>query len=245
MGLLLLGLPRAGNPLHRDQGFGGNKERLYPSDPSPGMLAAPLRLISGLCLLLATTSIAILFRLSRPPAEPRNIPAVPFWISLQALWKDIDQEDIFKRHIREPLLKHGATKIFFAGQWNILVQRPTLVAQVFKEEDDFQKSGNHQKIPGSVLASYLGENIISSHGEIWKGFRNIMQPGLQERWTIDTMYVNANLLARNLEAAQAVQQSVSVREHLQRLTIANISEIVLGVDFGVSVSPIHMHGGIP
>jgi unspecific monooxygenase len=208
------------------------------------MLAILIQYVAGLCLLLVTTIVAVFLNLSRPPAEPRNIPAVPFWISLQALWKDVDQEDIFKEHIREPLIKHGAVKIFFAGQWNILVQRPTLVTQIFKEEDDFQKSGNHQKIPGSVLASYLGENIISSHGEIWKRFRNIMQPGLQECWTIDTMYVNANLLVRNLEAAQAVQKSVSVRDHLQRSTIANLSEIILGVDFGVSVSLIHMRGGI-
>jgi hypothetical protein len=51
------------------------------------------------------------------------------------------------------------------------------------------------------------------------------------------MFVNANLLSRNLEAAQTAEKSVSIREHMQRYTIANLSEIILGVDFGVCNPP--------
>jgi unspecific monooxygenase len=200
-------------------------------------------------LLLATTSLllsAVLFiylRFLRPPVEPRGIPSIPFYITLLALFRDVDQEDIFKQHIRDPLLKHGAVKIFFASQWNVLVQRPELLAQMFKEEDDFQKSGNHKKIPGSVLASYLGENIISSHGEVWRSFRGIMQPGLQEGWSAEVLFENAERLSENLvrEIREGSgKQPIMVREHAQRLTIANIARVMLGVDFGVCTTLFHV-----
>jgi unspecific monooxygenase len=187
-------------------------------------------------LLSAVLLIYILFL--RPPVEPRGIPSIPFYITLLALFRDVDQEDIFKRHIRDPLLKHGAVKIFFASQWNILVQRPEFLAQMFKEEDDFQKSGNHKKIPGSVLASYLGENIISSHGEIWRLFRGIMQPGLQEGWSTEVLFENADRLSENIVSEireGGGKGGILVREHAQRLTIANIAQVMFGVDFGVCI----------
>lgn len=177
----------------------------------------------------------------RPPIEPRGIPAVPFWVPLLALFKDVDQEDLFKRYTRTSLLEHGAVKIFFAGQWNVLVARPAFLAQIFKEEDDFQKSGNHKKIPGSVLASYLGENIISAHGETWRTFRGIMQPGLQEGWKADAIFANAKVICQQLSAASIgddagakMSVTISIREYIQRYTIANLAEVILGVDFGVS-----------
>jgi unspecific monooxygenase len=187
-------------------------------------------------LLVGILFIYILFL--RSPVEPRGIPSVPFYVTLLPLFRDVDQEDIFKKHIRGPLLEHGAVKIFFASQWNVLVERPEFLAQMFKEEDDFQKSGNHKKIPESVLASYLGENIISSHGEVWRSFRGIMQPGLQEGWSADVLFENAERLRENLVSEireGGGRKTVLAREHAQRLTIANIARVMLGVDFGVCV----------
>ena len=77
-------------------------------------------------------------------------------VVLLPFFSDVDQEDTFKNYIREPLLKHGAVKIFFGAQWNILFQRPEYLGEIFRGEDVFQKSGNQKKIPHSVLAEFLG-----------------------------------------------------------------------------------------
>lgn len=92
-----------------------------------------------------------------PPKYPENIPAIPFWVALLPFFKDVDQSDIFRTYIDKPLRKHGAVKLFFAAQWNVLVHRPAYMAEVFKDEDLFEKSGNQKKIPHSVLAQFLGK----------------------------------------------------------------------------------------
>ena len=58
-----------------------------------------------------------------PPTHPKNIPAVPFYVALLPLFKDVDQEDNYHKYLEKPLREHGAVKIFFAARWNIIVQR--------------------------------------------------------------------------------------------------------------------------
>lgn len=108
-----------------------------------------------LSLLLIISFLAFCWLFSAP-IYPRNIPTIPFWVTLLPFFYDVDQEDTFKRYIRKPLLEHGAVKFFFGGQWNILVQRSTYLAEVFKNEEVYQKSGNDKKLPHSVIAEYLG-----------------------------------------------------------------------------------------
>ena len=96
-----------------------------------------------------------------PPRHPRKIPAVPFWVTLLPLFKTVDQQETFRKYIAEPLYTHGAVKIFFAGRWNVIIQRPAYLSEVFKKEHVYQKSGNHEKIPQSVLAEFLGQRIYA------------------------------------------------------------------------------------
>lgn len=114
-------------------------------------------------LLLLFVAFAVVFAyLLTPPLHPRRIPAAPFWITLLPLFYDIDQEDIFRQYIAGPLYAHGAIKIFFGGQWNVILQRAPYVLNVFKKEHIYHKSGNQKKIPHSLLAEFLGELLILS-----------------------------------------------------------------------------------
>lgn len=159
---------------------------------------------------------------------------MPFWVTLVPLFKDTDQLKLYKKYIKEPLLRHGAVKIFFGSQWNLLVQRPSYVAQIFKHEDDYMKSGNQKKIPGSVLASFLGDNIISSHGNVWRLYQEIIKPGLQGGWSIDAVHDTASILLSQLidgtYSEGPTPKSIPVQEYLQRYTIANLVQTLLGVD---------------
>lgn len=110
-----------------------------------------------LILLLLVTIITSLMFIFIPPWYPRNVPSAPFWITLLPLFFDIDQQEIFKRYLAGPLYKHGAIKIFFAGRWNVIVQRPELISQVLKKEQIYNKAGNQKKVPHSLLAEFLGQ----------------------------------------------------------------------------------------
>ena len=69
--------------------------------------------------------------------------------------------------------------MYFASRWNILITKPDFLLEMFKNEDVFAKSGNHVKIPNSVLATYTGDNIISAHGELWKLYRDVVAQSIQ------------------------------------------------------------------
>lgn len=126
-------------------------------------------------LFVAGISIIILLLCSwiLPPQYPRNIPSVPFWVSLLPLFGEVDQEVNYHRYIQKKLQKHGAIKIFFGGQWNLLVQRSSYLREILKDEDTYHKSGNQKKIPRSLLAAFLGKtnSLIS-----WNGFWALINP---------------------------------------------------------------------
>lgn len=188
-----------------------------------------------------------------PPKYPENIPAIPFWVALLPFFKDVDQSDIFRTYIDKPLRKHGAVKLFFGAQWNLLVHRPAYMAEVFKDEDLFEKSGNQKKIPHSVLAQFLGkfgllldmawltlrkgDNIISAHGSTWKTYQSVVKPGLQRNFDGTIVANNAHKLTRLLRDAQktAGSKGVPVQDFLQRYSVANCSEGVLQTQFHVSL----------
>ncbi|KAL8382006.1 hypothetical protein RB595_006003 [Gaeumannomyces hyphopodioides] len=179
---------------------------------------------------LSVTSIYWLFLL--PPREPRDVPAVPFWVALIPFFKDVDQADIFKRYIEGPLRRHGAVKIFFGAQWNVLVHRPAYLSEIFRKEDVYQKSGNQKKIPHSVLAAFLGDNIISSRANTWESYRSVVKPGLQRNFEVGTLARNARLLCDVIEAGRKRSPggAIMVQDLLQKYSVANCAGLLLQVD---------------
>lgn len=144
-------------------------------------MAASLLLGGAIRLAIFTVSGVLFSYFSSPRKGVGGIPTIPFWVALMPLVKDVDQQDVFTKYIEKPLRKHGAASVIFAGQWNVLIHKPAYLAEVFRREDIYQKSGNYSKIPRGVLAALLGDNIISSHGELWKKYKRVMKPGLQAR----------------------------------------------------------------
>lgn len=116
-----------------------------------------LVLIAQLLALGGALLSCIYYKSLLPPRYPEGIPAIPFWVALIPLFRDVDQSDIFRRYIERPLRTHGAVKIFFGARWNLLVHKPAYLAELFKDEDLYQKSGNYKKIPHSLLAAFLGK----------------------------------------------------------------------------------------
>ncbi|KAK4184973.1 cytochrome P450-DIT2 [Podospora australis] len=200
-------------------------------------LIAKILVFLFLLLFLLFLYITVL----RPPSHPQNIPAIPFWVALLPFFKRVDQSEIFACYLQEPLRKHGAVKLFFGARWNVLVHRPAYLAEIFREEDLYQKSGNQKKIPHSVIASYLGDNIISAHGEVWKGYKAVVKPGLQRNdFDVGRLSKNAETFCQLLTEAQGKAGDgggVAVQDLLQRYSVANCSEVVLQTDFDALSSP--------
>ncbi|SCU88619.1 LAMI_0D10748g1_1 [Lachancea mirantina] len=208
-------------------------------------------LLAGIIFVLAVAVVSVVF----PPWNfPKNIPTVPFYVTFLPTFFDLDQEDIFARYLKKPMEEYGAVKIYFGSRWNILISRPEYLAQIFKDEDTFAKSGNQKKIPYSVIAAYTGENVISAHGAIWRVFRRTLTPGLQF-FDDEPMIKNADtfceIIKSQIDTAtendtcksdgndlkekpieKNFKAALVMPELLQKLAMANIAQVVLGFDVG-------------
>ena len=194
----------------------------------------------AICLL-----VRLIIFYTPPRHFPKNIPTIPFYYALIPLIKDVDQVELYRRYLKEPLEKHGAVKIFFGGCWNILITRPSFVAEMFKHEDVYAKTGNQIKIPHSVLAHYTGDNIISSHGDNWKLYQSVIKPGLQTDFNAEPIYRNVDDFVDLVleEQSKSPVKSVMPYQLIQRYTLENLSESLLGATIGVShvTSPPPFH----
>ncbi|CAI4038261.1 hypothetical protein SMKI_04G6030 [Saccharomyces mikatae IFO 1815] len=168
-----------------------------------------------------------------PPLNfPKKIPTIPFYVVFLPILFSIDQTELYELYIKEPMEKYGAVKFFFGSRWNILVSRSEYLAQIFKDEDTFAKSGNQKKIPYSALAAYTGDNVISAHGKVWRDYRNAVTNGLQH-FDDAPIFKNARIFCDLIEKSiQEGQFSIQMGPLSQRLALDNISQVALGFDFG-------------
>ncbi|GAV54000.1 hypothetical protein ZYGR_0AK05020 [Zygosaccharomyces rouxii] len=179
---------------------------------------------------------------------PKNIPTIPFYVIFLPSILNIDQTELYHIYLREPLEKYGAAKIFFGSRWNIIVTKPDMLAQVFKDEDVYAKSGNQKKIPHSVIAAYTGDNIISAHGQVWKLYRSIITNGLQH-FDDNPIFKNAKLFGDIIDEKfqhknPGEEITILMTGLIQRLCLDNISRVVLGFNFATLTndkSPLHEH----
>ena len=55
-----------------------------------------------------------------PPRNfPKNKPTIPIYYGLLPLFKDVDQAELYRQYLKEPLARYGAVKLFFGGQWSV------------------------------------------------------------------------------------------------------------------------------
>lgn len=147
------------------------------------------------------------------------------------------QDDIYESWMRKPLEKHGAALIWFAGRWSILVIRPDLLTDMFRNEDIYAKAGSQVKIPWSVIASLVGDNIINSHGENWKLYTSIMKPGMQKKSFDTGLLLNKSrrLVDKLLEEQKltGLDKGILTNASVQKYAVDVMGQNFLDLDFGV------------
>ncbi|KAI4254494.1 MAG: hypothetical protein LQ352_003069 [Teloschistes flavicans] len=145
------------------------------------------------------------------------------------------QDEIYNRWLRKPLEQHGAVCFWFAGRWSILVTRPQYLTDLFRNENIYTKAGNQKKVPWSVLATLLGDNIISSHGDNWKLYSSIMKPGMTKRnFDYRPLVQKSRKLSELLLQAQsrtAAGKGVMINHLILRYAISVMGQTFLDIDF--------------
>ncbi|OAA39427.1 Cytochrome P450 family protein [Metarhizium rileyi] len=168
-----------------------------------------------------------------PPKHPVGVPVIPFWVALLPIFSTVDQSEVFRKYLEKPLFTHGAVKLWFGGKWNVLVHSPKYVAELFKREDVYQKSGNFKKIPHSVLGAFLGDQIISNTGESWKLYQGVIKPALQLPFDHGILFENARRLAKLVAEDQshaAGGAGIVIHGLFQKYCIQNYGQVFMRTD---------------
>ena len=192
---------------------------------------------TGAIIVLVLLGVVLGWYIHIPFDMPKNIPRVPIYVSLLGLWSNMGQDEIYARWLAKPLEQYGAVKIWFAGRWNVLATKPEYLTDMFRNEDIYAKAGSQIKIPWSVIASLVGDNIINTHDN-WKLYTSIMKPGMQKR-----VFDTRPLLSKSRKFVDLLLQEqntlgqdrgVLVNPLIQRYAIAVMGEGFLDIDFQVS-----------
>ncbi|KAJ5851425.1 Cytochrome P450 [Penicillium soppii] len=190
------------------------------------------------------TILLLIFLIFLPPTlfltwylhVPRTfppLPKIPIYVSILGLWSSMGQDEIYDRWFRMPLETHGAVIVWFGGRWSILVSRPDLLTDLFRNENLYAKAGSQIKIPHAVIATLVGDNIINSH-ENWKLFTSIMKPGLQKKvFDTTSLLRQSRKLVDVLISSQSISvgESILVNDDVQKWAVDVMGENFLDLDF--------------
>ncbi|PYI27887.1 putative sporulation-specific N-formyltyrosine oxidase Dit2 [Aspergillus indologenus CBS 114.80] len=181
---------------------------------------------------LLAGAIKIWIRLRPPSSLPRDLPRIPLYTVILALWWDLSNFEIYNRWIRAPLEKHGAVCVFHTGRWNVLVGHPGLVNELFRNEAVYSKAGNHVRAPSTALGALVGDNIVNSTQTNHRLYKSVMQPGLQRRFDAAPFIEKSRILVDRLIAAQKVEshRGVLVLPWLQKFTLDLVAVCFLGFE---------------
>lgn len=187
--------------------------------------------LNSFLFALAVLAIGVWVRgIIFPPFDfPKNIPTIPFYVCFVPILTNWDQEKIYRKFYRDKLEKYGIVKMFFASRWNILVSKPEYVLEVIRQDLVFEKSGNQEKIPYSVLSEYLGDNLISAGNENWVKYRRVAEDSIKFP---DTVPLDGHVKDLVIEIKNNRDKNgiVCVNDIFQRFTLACVGDCILGCD---------------
>lgn len=180
------------------------------------------------CIIIVLICYRIRIVILPPRNFPKNIPSIPFYVTFLGAVTNLDQEEIFKKYFQKKLETHGAVKLYFASRWSILVTSPTFLLEIFKNQEIYEKRGNHFKSPHSVLAEYTGDNVISAGNENWKLYRKFVTNSILFP-DLEPLQRNTQTLVDNFRRF-ADGRSHLVADTLEKYTLGCLGDCIVGVD---------------
>lgn len=208
-------------------------------------------------LLLLLSLSAYLWTLVRVPYDlPPSIPTIPFYVSFCDLIRGIGRTKFYDLRLRRLMEDHGAVNVWIHGRWSVLVAKPHFLVNVFRNQQTIAKMGFDKKVPYGVFATYLGENIINAHGDLWKEFSAILKPGIQQPTDVSSIRRKTSSLATLLMEEQCLagpKMGIKIGSLAQRWAISVYAEQFLdwqldgprGVDAEITELQTRIKGNFP
>lgn len=145
------------------------------------------------------------------------------------------------RHVRDQPLQfltditreHGDVVQFRVGPYNtMMVAHPDAIKHVL-----VTNSANYDKhTPGyDMLASLLGNGLLTSEGDFWRRQRRIAQPAFHRRRIAafaDTMVVFTEQMLEHWANAAALGRTIDLAAEMNTLTLRIVAKTLLGTEMG-------------
>ncbi|KAI4265907.1 MAG: hypothetical protein L6R38_009096 [Xanthoria sp. 2 TBL-2021] len=157
---------------------------------------------------------------------------VPIYINLLSLAKGESMMIFYQKNLKKPLDEFGVVKAWIGGKWAILISKPELLTEVFKNEAVYSKAGFRKRVPWGYFAYLFGDNIIDAHGAKWKVMMSIMKTGIRDREAdLPSIQAKSTRFINLLLEEQARAGRVDIDPFLRRWSIAVNGQHFLDTDF--------------
>ncbi|GBB91360.1 hypothetical protein RclHR1_01860014 [Rhizophagus clarus] len=168
----------------------------------------------------------------RVPEGLKNIPTLSFLNLVIAIFAKHGMDKRWE-DIREVLEKDGIGKIWFDGEWSIVITDLGLAKDIVTKTDLYPKSLLEELFPRSLVAKYYGTNVVISNGDVslearvtYPAFRNL------------PVHVFVESAMKLLEVMEEVDnEPIEVKSLMQRYTLDVLGRAAFGFDFNNLENP--------
>ncbi|GBC06725.1 hypothetical protein RclHR1_00700024 [Rhizophagus clarus] len=140
--------------------------------------------------------------------------------------------------IRETLEKEGIGRIWFNGEWILMVTDLGLVKDILTKTDLYPKALLEESFPRSLVTKYYGTNVVFSNGEDWKRHRRIANPSFRNL----PVHVFVEFAVKFLDIMEKIDnEPIEVNDIMHRLTLDVLGKASFGFDFNNLEDPKNVY----
>ncbi|KXN74926.1 cytochrome P450 [Conidiobolus coronatus NRRL 28638] len=131
-----------------------------------------------------------------------------------------------------PALKHrGYASMLWRSNWIVVVSKPEIVSQLFRNTDRFPKSMSN--FPG-ILGKYIGpSNILISNGDEWKRHRKPANPIFHQKFQPELFSPCIEEVLNSImdKVSRNPEESIQVCDLMSLLTLDVLGKGIFSIDF--------------
>ncbi|GES99837.1 cytochrome P450 [Rhizophagus clarus] len=178
-----------------------------------------------------------IFQKSRVPKGLENVPTISFLKTVTQMLNKIGPDRRWENS-KELLEKEGILKLWFNGEWLVIITDLGLVKDIITNPDLYPKVPLKETFPGSLIAQYYGTNVVMSNGDVWKRHRRIINPSFRNL----PVHVFVESVMKMLNVMEKVDnEPIEFKNLMHSLTLDVLGRAAFGFDFNNLEDPKNVY----
>ncbi|GBC01637.1 hypothetical protein RclHR1_04270015 [Rhizophagus clarus] len=173
----------------------------------------------------------------RVPKGLKNIKELSFFDLFIQIYAN-DGPDKRWEDTREILDNEGIGRIWFNGEWILMVTDLGLARDILTKPDLYPKALLEESFPKSLVSKYYGKNVVFSNGDEWKRHRRIANPSFRNL----PVHIFVELAVKVLDTMEKIDnEPIEISSLMHRLTLDVLGKASFGFDFNNLEDPKNVY----